>query len=45
MKPGGEYYEEEEKKGSVFKTIFVTILILGIIAVVGILVVQRLGLF
>ena len=38
-------YEEEEKKGSVFKTIFVTILILGIIAVVGILVVQRLGLF
>ena len=38
-------YGEEEKKGSVFKTIFVTILILGIIAVVGILVVQRLGLF
>ena len=38
-------YGEEEKKGSVFKTIFVTILILGIIAVVGILVVQKLGLF
>ena len=38
-------YGEEEKKGSVFKTIFVTILILGIIAVIGILVVQRLGLF
>ena len=36
---------EEEKKGSVFKTIFVTILILGIIAVIGILVVQKLGLF
>ena len=33
-------YGEEEKKGSVFKTIFVTILILGIIAVIGILVVQ-----
>lgn len=40
-----DYGEEDEKKGSVFKTIFVTILILGIIAVVGILVVQRLGLF
>lgn len=38
-------YGEEEKKGSVFKTIFVTILILGIIAVVGILVVQKLRLF
>ena len=38
-------YGEEEKKGSVFKTIFVTILILGIIAVVGMLVVQKLGLF
>lgn len=38
-------YGEEEKKGSVFKTVFVTILILGIIAVIGILVVQRLGLF
>lgn len=35
----------EEKKGSVFKTIFVTILILGIIAAIGILVVQKLGLF
>lgn len=39
------YDEDEEKKGSVFKTIFVTILILGIIAVIGILVVQKLGLF
>lgn len=38
-------YDGEEKKTSVFKTIFVTILILGIIAVVGILVVQKLGLF
>ncbi len=36
---------EEETKGSVFKTVFVTILILGIIAVIGILVVQKLGLF
>ena len=39
------YDEDEVKKGSVFKTIFVTILILGIIAVIGILVVQKLGLF
>ena len=39
------YDEDEIKKGSVFKTIFVTILILGIIAVIGILVVQKLGLF
>lgn len=38
-------YDDEDKKGSVFKTIFVTILILGIIAVIGILVVQKLGLF
>ena len=33
------------KKGSVFKTIFITILILGIIAAAGILIVQKLGLF
>lgn len=39
------YDENEVKKGSVFKTAFVTILILGIIAVIGILVVQKLGLF
>ncbi len=39
------YDDDEDKKGSVFKTIFVTILILGIIAVIGILVVQKLGLF
>ena len=39
------YDEDEIKKGSAFKTIFVTILILGIIAVIGILVVQKLGLF
>ena len=38
-------YDEDENKSSVFKTILVTILILGIIAVVGILVVQKLGLF
>ena len=38
-------YGDENKKGSVFKTIFVTILILGIIAVIGILIVQKLGLF
>lgn len=36
---------ETSKSGSAFKTVFVTILILGIIAVIGILVVQKLGLF
>ena len=39
------YDEDDENNTSVFKTIFVTILILGIIAVIGILVVQKLGLF
>ncbi len=38
-------YDEDEKKGSVLKTIFMTILILGVLAVIGFLVVQRLGLF
>ena len=38
-------YGEDEKRGNVLKTIFVTILILGIIAVIGVLVVQKLGLF
>ncbi len=38
-------YDEDEKKGSVLKTIFITILILGVLAVIGFLVVQRLGLF
>ena len=40
-----DFADGEEKKSSIFKTIFVTILILGIIAVVGILVVKKLGLF
>ncbi len=39
------YDEDDVKSGSVFKTVFVTIIILGIIAVIGILVVQKLGLF
>ena len=38
-------YDEDDKKGSVLKTIFMTILILGVIAVIGFLVVQKLGLF
>ena len=39
-------YDEDEKKSvSLLKTIFVTILILGIIGVIGVLVIQKLGLF
>lgn len=39
------YDEDEKKSGSLLKTIFVTILILGIIGVIGVLVIQKLGLF
>ncbi len=38
-------YDDNEKHGSVLKTIIITVLILGVLAAVGILVAQRLGLF
>ena len=36
---------EEEKEGSVLKTVFITILILGVICFITVVVLQKLGIF
>ena len=40
-----DFMDNDEKKGSIFKTILVTILVLGIIGVIAFFVCQRLGFF